>query len=92
MIYGWAILAAIIAIGVFAYFGVFTPGQYTVENKYFVSYTYFTNGGYGFGNVFIDTNITGDISENELVNGLTAYIQSDKNFEQIIIINYKEVG
>ncbi len=29
MTYGWAILAAIIAIGVLAYFGVFSPGQYT---------------------------------------------------------------
>ncbi len=28
MTYGWAILAAIIAIGVLAYFGVFSPGQY----------------------------------------------------------------
>ena len=28
MTYGWAILAAIIAIGVIAYFGVFTPGKY----------------------------------------------------------------
>ncbi|MEK6895223.1 MAG: hypothetical protein AABX48_01765 [Nanoarchaeota archaeon] len=28
MTYGWAILAAIIAIGVLAYFGVFTPGKY----------------------------------------------------------------
>lgn len=29
MTYGWAILAAILAIGVLAYFGVFTPGKYT---------------------------------------------------------------
>ena len=28
MTYGWAILAAIIAIGVLAYFGVFSPGSY----------------------------------------------------------------
>lgn len=28
MTYGWAILAAIIAIGVLAYFGVFSPGKY----------------------------------------------------------------
>ena len=28
MTYGWAILAAIIAIGVLAYFGVFSPGQF----------------------------------------------------------------
>src|SRR3989344_8062241 len=28
MTYGWAILAAVIAIGVLAYFGVFSPGKY----------------------------------------------------------------
>ena len=28
MTYGWAILAAIIVIGVLAYFGVFSPGQF----------------------------------------------------------------
>ena len=28
MTYGWTILVAIIAIGVLAYFGVFTPGTY----------------------------------------------------------------
>ncbi len=28
MTYGWAILAAVIAIGVLAYFGVFNPGNY----------------------------------------------------------------
>jgi len=28
MTYGWAILAAIVAIGVLAYFGVFSPGRY----------------------------------------------------------------
>ncbi len=28
MTYGWAILAAIIAIGVLAYFGVFSPGKF----------------------------------------------------------------
>ena len=31
MTYGWAILAAIIAITVLAYFGVFNPGRYTSE-------------------------------------------------------------
>jgi hypothetical protein len=28
MTYGWAILAAVIAIGVLSYFGVFSPGKY----------------------------------------------------------------
>ena len=31
MTYGWAILAAIIAIAVLAYFGVFNPGRYASE-------------------------------------------------------------
>ncbi len=35
MTYGWAILAAIIVIGVFAYFGVFSPGKYVVEEPHF---------------------------------------------------------
>lgn len=32
MTYGWAILAAVIAIGVLAYFGVFSPGSYVTGN------------------------------------------------------------
>ena len=31
MTYGWAILAAVIAIGVLAYFGVFSPGRFMTE-------------------------------------------------------------
>jgi len=30
MTYGWAIMVAIIAVGVLSYFGVFSPGKYTV--------------------------------------------------------------
>lgn len=33
MTYGWTILAAIIAIAILAYFGVFNPGQYTSDYK-----------------------------------------------------------
>jgi uncharacterized protein (UPF0333 family) len=32
MTYGWAILAAIVAIGVLAYFGVFSPGTYISDS------------------------------------------------------------
>ena len=32
MTYGWAILAAIMALGVIAYFGVFNPGKYFGSN------------------------------------------------------------
>lgn len=32
MTYGWAILAAVIAIGVLAYFGVFSPGKYVTDS------------------------------------------------------------
>jgi len=31
MTYGWAILAAIVVIGVLAYFGVFSPGRYAPQ-------------------------------------------------------------
>src|SRR3989338_1165342 len=42
MTYGWAILAAIVAIGVLAYFGVFSPGKLTgssaiVNNPFYAS-------------------------------------------------------
>jgi hypothetical protein len=36
MTYGWAILAAIIAIGVLAYFGVFNPGRF-VQDSIFIA-------------------------------------------------------
>ena len=32
MTYGWAILVAILAIGVLAYFGVFSPGKYAASS------------------------------------------------------------
>jgi hypothetical protein len=32
MTYGWAILAAVIAIGVLSYMGVFSPGKYATDN------------------------------------------------------------
>jgi len=37
MTYGWAILAAVIAIGVLAYFGVFSPGKYVSGTSVFNS-------------------------------------------------------
>ncbi|MEK6847034.1 MAG: hypothetical protein AABY16_02610, partial [Nanoarchaeota archaeon] len=42
MTYGWAILAAIVAIGVLAYFGVFSPGRITgntvvINNPFYAS-------------------------------------------------------
>ena len=42
MTYGWAILAAIIAIGVLAYFGVFSPGKY-VAGTAVVSAPFYVN-------------------------------------------------
>ena len=55
MTYGWAILAAVIAIGVLAYFGVFSPGKYVsgtavVNPPFYVSAanakaSYSTDGG-----------------------------------------------
>ena len=43
MTYGWAILAAIIAIGVLAYFGVFSPGKY-VPSATVVSAPFYATG------------------------------------------------
>ena len=72
MTYGWAILAAVIAIGVLAYFGVFTPGKYTtgtaIVNPPFyanaynvkpagVSFEFKNNGGDTFN--ITQVNITG---------------------------------
>jgi len=42
MTYGWAILAAIIAIGVLAYFGVFSPGKY-VQGSAVVTPPFYVN-------------------------------------------------
>lgn len=44
MTYGWAILAAIIAIGVLAYFGVFSPGRF-VQDSYFIGAPFGANAG-----------------------------------------------
>ena len=43
MTYGWAILAAIIAIGVLAYFGVFSPGKFTPSASVLSSPLYANN-------------------------------------------------
>ena len=42
MTYGWAILAAIIAIGVLAYYGVFSPGKY-ISGTAIVSAPFYAN-------------------------------------------------
>ena len=50
MTYGWAILAAVVAIGVLAYFGVFSPGKLAPDRCYVSSpfgcedYTVTTSG------------------------------------------------
>jgi len=44
MTYGWAILAAVIVIGVLAYFGVFSPSTY-VPNQCLVSAPFGCNAG-----------------------------------------------
>lgn len=50
MTYGWAILAAIVAIGVLAYFGVFSPGKLAgssaiLNNPYYASAWQVTTAG-----------------------------------------------
>ena len=51
MTYGWAILAAITAIGVLAYFGVFSPGKYAPTGT-IVNSPFYANAW----NVQVDTN------------------------------------
>ena len=43
MTYGWAILAAIIAIGVLAYYGIFSPGKF-VTNAVIIQAPFGANG------------------------------------------------
>ena len=62
MTYGWAILAAIVAIGVLAYFGVFSPGNLTgssaiVNNPFYASSWQATSGS-------TTTNITLELINN----------------------------
>lgn len=60
MTYGWAILAAIIAIGVLAYFGVFSPGKYatgsTVLNPPFYANAWNVDASSGAVNLEIKNN------------------------------------
>ncbi|HLC73872.1 MAG TPA: hypothetical protein VJH20_04530 [Candidatus Nanoarchaeia archaeon] len=61
MTYGWAILAAIVAIGVLAYFGVFSPGNLTgssaiVNNPFYASSWQATSGS--------ESNITLELINN----------------------------
>src|SRR3989338_1126940 len=63
MTYGWAILAAIIAIGVLAYFGVFNPGRLTgaailVAPPFNVEDTNIVNDGGGPGQDRINFLVT----------------------------------
>ena len=63
MTYGWAILAAIIAIAVLAYFGVFSPGKYVPESC-------ILNAPWGCGEETKVTNgATADVASLMLSNG-----------------------
>jgi len=57
MTYGWAILAAIIAIGVLAYFGVFSPGKYVTDSA-IVTAPFYVNAQ----NIQAETGIAGSNS------------------------------
>jgi uncharacterized protein (UPF0333 family) len=59
MTYGWAILAAVIAIGVLAYFGVFSPGKY-VTGSAIVNPPFYVNAH----NVQADTGVTLELKNN----------------------------
>ena len=59
MTYGWAILAAIIAIGVLAYFGVFSPGKY-ISGSAAITAPFYINAW----NVKASTGVTLEIRNN----------------------------
>ena len=63
MTYGWAILAAIIAIGVLAYFGVFSPGKYApkaaIVNPPFYANAWNVKGGVGISEVNLEIKNNG---------------------------------
>ena len=59
MTYGWAILAAVIAIGVLAYFGVFSPGKYVTGNAV-VNPPFYVNAQ----NVKASTGVTLELKNN----------------------------
>lgn len=89
MTYGWAILAAIIAIGVLAYFGVFSPGKYVTDSTV-VNPPFYANGQNAMqssGNVSIElkdnggedyvvTNVAIKSSTSAVVCSNTGYNQS----------------
>ena len=93
MTYGWAILAAIIAIGVLAYFGVFSPGKYTtgstvVNPPFYANAWNIQSTGGGAGNINIefknnggeDYNIT-SVALSNLPSG--ANCTGDSNVESV---------
>ena len=60
MTYGWAILAAIIAIGVLAYFGVFSPGK-LVGNQQLINTPFYIDAAVISA---VDDTITMEITQN----------------------------
>ncbi len=80
MTYGWAILAAIIAIGVLAYFGVFSPGKYapsaTVVNPPFYAAGAVVSNANGVS-IELQNNGGEDVSVNNvIVSGCESYAGS----------------
>jgi hypothetical protein len=59
MTYGWAILVAIIAIGVLAYFGVFSPGKFMVGGSLVNPPFYLNTYNIGINGIFIELNNNG---------------------------------
>jgi hypothetical protein len=81
MTYGWAILAAVIVIGVLAYFGVFSPSTY-VPNQCVVSAPFGCNAGVinqyttlGYANVTLEVRNGGG----EPLNATNIYISAPCN-------------
>jgi len=82
MTYGWAILAAIIVIGVLAYFGVFSPGQYA-PNICAVTAPFYCNAW----NALAGTNtVTIELKNN----GGETYTIKDVNISNCALVNVNE--
>ena len=98
MTYGWAILAAIIAIGVLAYFGVFSPGKYVtgsaVSNPpYYINAWNVKEGNPGIVNLQLrnnggeDYNVTSVLVSNTDVDCATTSVPGTITAGQTLTIN-----
>ena len=99
MTYGWAILAAVIAIGVLAYFGVFSPGNF-IANSCIIN-SPFGDCEFAIGVDQIEMNIrngggidytTSNIAVSGCADDTTAYVVVDGGTTGVITIDCSVAG